>query len=191
MDKAVLVKRTDLEIQGLVMDALSRTQIPVSLCDWYDVPQLGEAQLVIATPWYDSKGPLTSYSAVVNALQKAGVYEEIPMRRVFLKSPSDPLVKAMEQEAKEKSGGFLHLLRHTGPQKHESYSVLFMPHAGGGGAVPARHFSGKEETEAFLLNRLRLRRSSVEEGFEEVEQQGSSVIPVRLTMRQLRTSGLA
>ncbi|MGO9274131.1 MAG: hypothetical protein ACLQOO_28500 [Terriglobia bacterium] len=191
MDKALLVKRTDLEIQGLLMDALSRTEFPVSLCDWYDEPESRRAELVIASPWYDSKGQLASYTAIVNALLKAGVYEEVfPKGQVYLKSPHDPLVKAMEKETQEKSGS-LHVLLRTGPQKRESYSVLFMPHVGRAAPIPARQFSGKKELEDFLLNRLHVRRSSVEEGFEEIEQQGNTVIPVRLTLRGWRTLGLA
>jgi hypothetical protein len=151
------------------------------------VEQLDEAQLVIATPWYDSKGPRTAYSAVSDALVQAGVYEEIPMRRVYLKSPNDPLVKILEREAKEAPEGFLHLLRH----KDGSYSVVFAPLSGPGGPVPAKHFSGRHEAEEFLLNRLRLSPHKVEEAFLEVAQRGSGAIVARFTMSQLRRWGLA
>ena len=187
MAKAALVKRTDLEIQGLLMHALSRTKIPVTFCGWRDVEQLDESQLVIATPWYDSKGPRTAYSAVIDALVDAGVYEEIPMRRVYLKSPSDPLVKILEREATEAAEGFLHVLRH----KDGSYSVVFAPLSGPGGPVPAKHFSGKDKAEEFLLNTLRLSPHKVEEAFLEAAQQGNSVIPARFALPQLRRWGLA
>jgi len=189
MAKTTLVRRTDREIQGLVMQALAESspQIPVTFCDWNEVEQLDEAQLIIATPWYDSKGPRTAYSAVVDALQRAGVYEEIPMRRVFLKSPSDPLVRILEQEAKEAADGFLHLLRHNDGK----YSAVFAPLRGPGGSVPVKRFSSKDEAEEFLLSRLRMRRGAVEEAFLEVEQQGNSVIPARFAMSQLRRWGLA
>jgi hypothetical protein len=78
-------------------------------------------QLVIASPWVDSKGPLTAYRALVDALQKASIYEEVPMRRVFLRSPNDPLVKTLERGVKEHNEGFLHILRHN----RKEYSAVF------------------------------------------------------------------
>src|SRR5205823_6653594 len=99
MDKATLVK-SDIDISALILDALSRTKIPVTFCDWRYVSHLEEWQLVIATPWVDEKGTRTTYRAVIDALVKAGVYEDTPMRRIFLKSSSDPVVQELEKEAK-------------------------------------------------------------------------------------------
>lgn len=186
MAKTILVRRTDNEIQGLVLQALSRTQIPVTFCGWNDVEQLDEAQLIIASPWYDTKGPRTAYSAVVDALSHVGVYEEIPMRRVFLKSPNDPIVKILQQEAKEATHGFLHILQHN----NGSYSVVFAPLVGSGGAVPARNFPGKSEGQEFLLNKLRISPRAVEDAFLEAAQRGSSSISAHLTTSQLRRWGL-
>src|SRR2546428_8752566 len=123
MDKATLVK-SDIDISALVLGALSRTRIPVTLCDWRYVPQLEEWQLAIATPWYDEKGPRVTYSSVIAALQRAGVYEDVPMRRVFLMSPDDPAVRELEKETKIRSEGFIHVLRHGGPHNAEEHSVL-------------------------------------------------------------------
>jgi len=191
MAKAILVRRTDPEIQGLVMEALSRTQMPVTFCDWNYVEQLDETQLIIATPWYDSKGPRTAYSAVIDALQGAGIYEEIPLRRVYLKSPSDLLVKMMEREAQEAPDeGFLNLLHH----KDGSYSVVFAPLtglSGSGSPVPARHFSESDEAGQFLLNELHLSPRDVEKAFLEARQHRIGSIVTRLTESQLRRSGLA
>ena len=53
----------------MVMDALSRAKIPVSFLDWEYIPQLQEWQLLIASPWVDTKGPLTAYRALVEALK--------------------------------------------------------------------------------------------------------------------------
>lgn len=105
MDKATLVTRSDLEIEGRVLDALSSAKIPVTICDWHYVPEIDEWQLVIATPLYDSRGPLAANSSVIKALQDAGIYESIPMRRVAIKSPDDPLVKSLEDEVKVRSEG--------------------------------------------------------------------------------------
>ena len=99
MDKATLVK-SDIDITALILDALSRTKIPVTFCDWRYVPQLEEWQLVIATPWVDEKGPRTTYRAVIDALRKARVYDDAPMRRIFLMSPHDPVVQELEKEGK-------------------------------------------------------------------------------------------
>ena len=71
MDQATLVKQDRL-IEAQVLDALDRASIPVTLCEWNYVPQLEEWQLIIATPWYDSKRPRTAYRAVVDAFEKAG-----------------------------------------------------------------------------------------------------------------------
>jgi hypothetical protein len=187
MVKTALVSLTDAEIQGLVLQALSRTQIPVTFCDWNYVEQLGEAQLIIATPWYDSKGPRAAYSAVIDALLDAGVYEEIPIRRVYLKSPRDPLIRALEQEGGEAPEGFLHILRH----RDGSYSLVFAPLSGPGGPVPAKDFSGKDEAQEFLKDKLPLSPRAVEEAFLEVAQYGSSAIVARLKLSQLRRWGLA
>ena len=86
MDKTTLVK-SDIDIEGLILDALNRARIPVNLFKRRYVPHLEEWQFVIATPWHDRKGPLATYQAVIDAFQKAGIYKDVPMRRVFLKSP--------------------------------------------------------------------------------------------------------
>ena len=185
MAKAVLVSQKDIEILGLVLDALNQAQIPVTFCDWNYVEQLGEAQLIIATPWYDTKGPRATYSALIDALQSAGSYEKVPMRRVYLKSPEDPLVELLEAE--EPDEGFLHVLRH----RDGSYSVLFAPLSGPGGPVPARHFSDESETKEFLLDRLHLSQVAAQEAFSEVAQHGNGAVVTRLTASQLHRSGLA
>src|ERR1051326_1196978 len=102
MDKTTLV-RSDLDTQGRVLNALSQARIPASLAD------LDEWQLVIATRLFDDKGPQEAYSRVIKALQAVGIYEEIPIRRVSLKSPSDPSVRALEAELKIKTEGAIHI----------------------------------------------------------------------------------
>ena len=187
MAKAALVRLTDVEIEGLVLQALSQTQMPLTLCDWNDDEELEEPQLIVATPWYDTKGPSAAYSTLVEALQKERVYERVPIRRVYLKSPTDPLVRILQRELKEAREGFLHVLRH----KDGSYSVVFAPLSGLGSPVPAQHFSAKDETEQFLVSELRLSEHQVEEAFREVAQHGNGAIIARFKMSQLRRSGLA
>ena len=191
MDTATLV-RSDLEIEGLVMEALSRARMPVRLCDWNYVPQLDEWQLIIATPWYDSKGPRESYSRVIKAFQDAGIYQDVPMRRVFLRSPEDALVKALEQEIRDRKEGAIHILEYGAPDHNKQYSVIFAPFAGPGGAVPAKRFASFEELRGFLDRRLHIRRSSVDEALAELTRRGSaSIFHVQLTTREARKLGLA
>jgi hypothetical protein len=186
MDQAVLVK-SDRDIGAKVVEALSRVNIPVSLFDWTYVPQLEEWQLVIASPWVDTKGPLTAYRSLVDALKKASIYEEVPIRRVFLRSPTDPLVKKLEREVKEHNEGFLHILKHRG--RNTQYSVVFAPIAGPGGAVPSLRLSNLGELESFLRDDLGTRRA-IDEAFEELDRSdATSIYPVTLTTRQMKKLG--
>lgn len=174
-----------------MLDALSWTRVPVTFADWYYVPQLDEWQFVIATPWYDSKGPLAVWSALVAALQQAGIYEQVPTRRVFVKSPNDSLVKSLENEARQQSRGFLHILREGAPGRQGQYSVIFAPITGHGGPVPAKRFSVETELESFLTNRIHLRQSAVSDALVELKRQGhSSIFPVQLSLLELKKAGL-
>jgi len=151
MDQAVLVK-SDRDIEARVLDALSRVRMPVTLLEWNYVPQLEEWQLILATPWHDSKGPRTTYQALVDALEKAGIYEQVPMRRVFVRSPNDPLVKALVQEAKDQTEGRVYILKHG-----DGYSLVFPAAIGivaGGGPIARRSFSSLNATETVLGGRL-------------------------------------
>jgi hypothetical protein len=189
MDKETLVK-SDIEIGGLIVDALSQARMPVTLCDWRYVPELEEWQLVIATPWHDKHGPHETYLRLIDALQKAGIYEEVPMRRVFLVSPNDPVVQELEQEIRTRSEGFIHIIRHIDRQR-DSYSVIFAPISGAGGAVPTKHVSSLQSLREFLIYRLHLKHSSVEDALAEIGLKGSSsIFPVHLTARLTKQLGL-
>lgn len=190
MDKAALVGE-DRETERLVLGVLTRAKIPVTLFDWDYVGELDEWQLVIATPWYDSKGPREAYSRIIKALEDAGVYRDVPISRVFVKSPEDPLVKALEREVKERREGAIHILGDKGPHKKQ-YTVIFAPFTGRGGFVPARHLSGLEELREFLDRRLHIQRSSVEEALAQLARKGSaSIFNVQLTSREAKRLGLA
>lgn len=190
MDKTTLV-RSDFQIGGRVIDALSRAKIPVTLCDWNFVPELDEWQLVIATPWNDTKGPREAYTRVIKALQNAGIYQDVPIRRVFVRSPSDSLVKALEREMREHREGEIHIVRYSGARKRNQYSVVFFPYAGPGGSVPARRFSDVSELREFLEEDLQIRASSIEEALTELDRSGSaSISRVQLTARELKKLGL-
>jgi len=187
VDKATLV-RSDLDIGGRVMLALSHSKIPVTLCDWNYVPELDEWQLVIATPWYDTRGPHEAFSKVVSALQNEGIYREAPLRRIFVKSPGDVLVKALEQDTKINTEGAIHIVDYG----DQSYSLVFAPFTGPGGAVPAKSISGKQELREFLENRLNISKSSVDEALLDLARRhNTSIFHIRLTKREAKTLGLA
>lgn len=190
MDQATLVRREHI-IEAQVLDALDRARVPVTLCEWNYVPELQEWQLIIATPWHDSKGPRTTYRAVIDALEKAGIYKRVPMRRVVLKSPNDSLVKLLQQEARTQWDGFVHILRHHGNGKAQEYSLVFTPITREDFA-PVQRFGVLEDLKTFLTEDLHLNPNSFEGALDEMRRTGAgSIYPVTLTTRQIKKLGLA
>lgn len=191
MDKTTLV-RNDLDARGQIQNALSIAGIPVSLVQVDYVPQLDEWQVFVATPLYDTKGPQEANSRVIRALQDAGVYRGIPIRRLFVKSPTDPFVKALEEEIKGMSEGAIHILAYKRGTRQEQYSVIFAPFSGPGGSVPSRRFNGPEQLRGFLEDEIGISRSSVDEAFTQLRREGSaSIFNVQLTRREARKFALA
>jgi len=182
--------KNDRDIGAQVLEALSRVKIPVTLSEWIYVPELEEWHMILATPWYDSKGPQTTYRALVDALQGAGIYERVPMRRLFVKSPSDPAVKTLQQEVKEQKQGTVYLLKHG-----SKYSLIFpmaFPISGTGGPVRALPFSNRGELMRFLAEELHVKSSSIQDALDELTHSGSaSIYPVTLTSRDVKRLGLA
>ncbi len=189
MDTTALVRKRDAEIEGLVMNALSRIKMPVTLLQWTYVAQIEEWQLVIATPWYDVKGPRTTVAAAIDAFQAAGIYKDLPMRRIFFVSPNDSRVRNLDQPSGD---GWLHLLRGLGRNGAEEYSASFAPLSGSGGAIPVRRFASLEELRDFLVGTLHIRRQSAVDALDELNNMRSATIfPVSLTARELKSAGLA
>lgn len=184
MDSSALVNEADREIGAKVLGAMSRSRIPVAFADWHFVPQIEEWQFLIATPWYDSKGPLTTYRAFVDALMQSGIYEGTPTRRMTIRSPKDPLVEALRENLPRE--GYLHVLKNG-----DGLSVIYAPIVGAGGPVPARRFPGINELKAFLLDEVKVRLRAAEAATEEAEASGSaSIFPVTLTKRRTKALGL-
>ena len=191
MDQTTLVTR-DLNAGALVMEALSRTKIPITLCKWIYFPELEEWHFVIASPWYDTKGPLKSSGAVIDALERAGIYKKIPMRRVRVTGPDDPMAKALQQQVREPRDGFVHILKQAHPKNGHQYSLIFAPIAGPGGALPARRFSTLDDLRLFLAQDLHLRSSAIEDAIDEMKRVGaSSLHPVSMAIRHAKKLGLA
>ena len=194
MDKATLV-RSDLEIEGRILEALSRGKIPVTLVDWNYVSEIEEWQLIIATPWYDTKGPLEAVSRVIKSLQQADIYEDVPMRRVSVLSPNDTLVKTLEQEVKVLTEGSIHIvgLDHNKPNHEKVYAVIFSPYTGPDDkAVRAKHVTGLVELRRFLEVSLHIWTTSVDEALHKLARKGNTSIPnVQLSKRAAKRLGLA
>jgi len=191
MDQTTLVNR-DLNAGARVMEALSRTKIPITLCKWVYLPELEEWHLVVASPWYDTKGALKTYGAVSDALERAGIYKKVPIGRVRVTSPANPLAQAPQRKASEPRDGFVHILKHAGSKNGDRYSLIFAPISGPGGALPARRFSTLDDLRLFLAKDLHLRSGSIEDAIDEMKRVGaSSVHPVSLTIRHARKLGLA
>lgn len=174
------------------MEALSRTKIPVTVCKWIYLPELEEWHLVIASPWYDTKGALKTSRAVLDALERAGIYKRVPIGRVRVTSPDNPLAKVLPQKVREPREGFVHILKQAHPKNGDQYSLIFAPIAGPGGALPARRFSALDDLKQFLAHDLHLKSSAIEDAIEEMKRTGaSSVHPVSLGIRNARKLGLA
>jgi hypothetical protein len=99
MATATLVNN-DIEIGRRIVAALTRASIPVKVYLWAFIPQLQEWQFIVATPLIDTKGPLAAYGEVNKALQKDRIFDDAPLRRIFLRSPNDPVLKSLEKESR-------------------------------------------------------------------------------------------
>jgi hypothetical protein len=193
LDNEALVRR-ELEIENLVLNALSAARIPVTLCVWNYVPQLDEHQLVIATPIFDSLGPHAANERVLQALTNAGIYSAIPTRKLFVLSPNHPTVKALEREVKLKTEGSIHIMRErrNHPTMGEQYSLIFAPYMGSGGAVPSKRVFGANELRRFLNAQVHVWPSITEDAIHRLETMSNTSIPhVQLTHREAKRLGLA
>lgn len=191
MDKTTLVGKRDREIQGTLLYALHCAEIPVTFLDWDFVPQLDEFQLVVATPLFDTAGPRAANDRVLKALKRAGIYEKMPIRKLFVKSPKDPTVKILEQEARLRAEGDVHIV--ANPTANTiSYFIMFTPYVSGGGAVRARSVSGEAALREFLEGQLEIFPEYVGAAVAQLSRRGNATIPhVQLTLKKVRRLGLA
>jgi len=207
---------SDIEIGRRIIGALTRAKIPVTVSLWAFVPQLQEWQFMIATPLVDTKGPLAAYREVNKSLEKEGVFEDAPLRRIFLRSPSDRVLKSLEKQSRafpqeafrvvneEIAGNFvedaylysgsIHVvqLENSRGMVPGKYSVIYAPYSGPGGAVPSVRLDSLETLAAFLIEKLHINQSSLDAALEELAHKGSTSIPnVQLRPQELRRLGLA
>jgi hypothetical protein len=214
MATAALVNN-DIEIGRRIVAALTRASIPVTVYLWAFVPQLQEWQFMVATPLVDTKGPLTAYGEVNKAMQKDGVFDDIPLRRIFLKSPSDKVLKSLERESRavpheafrvvneQIAGSFVEdaylyqgsidilALANTRGGVPKKYSIIYLPHSGSG-AAPSKQIEGEGNLRDFLESKfLRLRKDVLEATIKELAEGGSaSISNVQLRTQDLKRLGL-
>ena len=90
--------------------------------------------------------------------------------------------------------GSIHIVRleNTRGAAPDSYSVIYAPYSGPGGAVPSRKFDSIENLKDFLMTELSIDMSAVESALTDVSRGGSASIPnVQLRPQELRRLGLA
>lgn len=191
MDKTTLVA-SDLEVEALVIAALSRARIPVTAIEWNWVPQLEEWQLIVVTSIADTNGPREAYTRIIGALTVAGVYQAVPIRKLFVKSPHDPLAQELVRQLKRMTEGTIHIVRNTGRGRHPNYSVVFSPYLGSGGAIPSVSLRDDRELRDFLEKRLGIQGYLVNQAMVQLGQQGTaSVFNVQLNLRRAKKLNLA
>ena len=191
MDQTPLVN-SDIEIEAKVVSALSRAQIPVTAVDWNWVLQIGESQLIVVTSLVDTRGPRETYARILKALSDAGVYQSVPIRKLFVKSPEDPVARKLIEELKRTSYGAIYIVRKTTTNGAAQYTLVFAPYAGSGGAIPSKRLSGNADLRDFVEKRLGVPKHAVDQALAELSQADSAtVFNVRLSLRQAKKLNLA
>lgn len=214
MATATLVN-SDIEIGRRIVAALTRASVPVTVYLWAFVPQLQEWQFMVATPLVDTKGPLAAYGEVNRALQKEGIFDDVPLRRIFLRSPHDKVLKSLERESRavpqeafrvvneQIAGSFVEdaylyqgsidimALTNARGGVPSKYSVVYLPYSGGG-AAPSRQIDGTEGLRDFLESKpLRLRSDVVESTIKGLSESGSaSISNIQLRTQDLKRLGM-
>ncbi len=127
MDQATLVN-SDIEIEGKVVSALSRAKLPVAAVDWNWAPQLNGWQLIVVSRWVEERGPREVYARILDALSHAEVYRSIPIRKLVVKSPSDPVAQQLMDELKRLTEGSIHIVRNGTARDMSEYNLVFAPY---------------------------------------------------------------
>jgi hypothetical protein len=179
-------------IEGKVVSALSRAKMPVSAVDWNWVPDLEESQLIVVTSLVDTRGPRETYARILKALSVAGVYKSVPIRKLFVKSPDDPVARKLIEELKQTSEGAIHIVRNTTKNGVPQYTLVFAPYVGSGGPIPSKGLTGDTELRDFLEKRLGIHLFDVERAVADLAQTDSATIfNVQLSLRRAKKLNLA
>lgn len=198
MDQTTLVTR-DNEIEGKVVSALSRARIPVTAVNWNWEDEKEQWQLIIVTPWVDTRGPRETYARIFGALSLAGVPASVRVREIFVKSPRDPVAKKLIEELKRTTEGSVHITRDVSKQDaskngaaKSKYSLVFAPYFGRGGAIPSKRLDGEPELRVFLEKSLGVISYIVDQALAELAQRHQATIfNVPMNLRRAKRLKLA
>ncbi|MFI5103048.1 MAG: hypothetical protein ACHP9V_06735 [Terriglobales bacterium] len=218
MATTALVDKGSIDLGRKVIAALGRAGIPVAVGLWAYASESEEWQLTIATPLVDEVGPLAAYGKVQKALQKTGVADEFPPRRIFLRSPKDRVIRSLQKESRalENLGredyrlvnasiegsfvedaylytGSIDIICTNEPRGNAEgkYSVIYVPGSGGGLArdVPVQ---GLGRLRDFLEREIGVHREIVDHAIRDLAENGNAAIPnVQLKPSKLKRLGLA
>jgi hypothetical protein len=195
----------DLDIGRKIIAALVQANIPISVAFWAYVPQIDEWQFFIGTPLVDSRGPKGAYERVLRTLHDAGMDPQLPWRRIFLRSPKDPVLRSLERQTEIPEGSINIREIETIPKGAPSaYYVIYDPYSGetfrvlnepvGDRFVEDAYVYGKmwiapgvDDLRELLLKLFRLNHNVVESAIEELSERKTASIPdVQLRPRDLR-----
>ncbi len=195
----------DLDIGRKIVAVLAQANIPISVAFWAYVPQIDEWQFFIATPLVDSRGPKAAYGQVLRTLHDAGMDPQLPWRRIFLRSPKDPVLRSLEKQTEIPDGSISITEFETIPKGTPSvYYVTYAPYPSetfrilnepvGDRFVEDAYVYGKmwpaaglDGLRTLLSKFLHLSHDIVESAIQEVSTKKSASIPrVRLQPRHLR-----
>lgn len=210
MDKTALVV-DDVRMGRDIIAWLAAAGMPVDDAFWVYQPPTEEWRLFLSSPWVDQKGIRTTYLALSNALHKSPLVRQLPIRRISLLSPSDPLVKKARSSIQSpdqassryywihyhelhdsyRYTGSLHVVRSMRHDDRISYQITFAPYKGPGGAVPAAEVIGDEALVQFLTEQIGIDAAEAQSALRELQARGSHSFPnVQLRTRDLRKLGL-
>lgn len=208
MATAALVDKSNIDLGRRVIAALTREGIPVAVGLWVFASQSEEWQLTIATPLVDEVGPLSAYGRVQKALQKHKVEDEFPLRRIYLRSPKDRVLRLLQQESRALGHedyrlvnapiagnfvedaylyfGFIDIQEseNRGGTAPSTFWVTYAPYSGPGDATVV--VTGSENLKG-LLTKLPINREVVDSAIRELHARKRTYIPnVRLSARDLK-----
>jgi hypothetical protein len=202
MATTALVER-ELDIGRRILDALAKAGIAVNVAFWAHVPQISEWQLFIATPLVDSDGHRSAYERVLRTLHDAGMDPELPWRRIFLRSPKDPVLKSLENRTSY--SGPIDIMESENPPKGtpSAYYVTYAPYPGGTFRILNESVGDRFVEDAYvygatwhvtglhhlreLLSKLRVNRELMEAAIKELSTGKRALIPnVQLRVRDFR-----
>jgi len=202
MATTVLVDR-DLDIGRRILGVLSQAGISVTVAFWAHIPQISEWQLFIATPLVDSKGPKLAYEQVLRILKQAGMEQELPWRRIFLRSPKDQVLKSLEKSKSD--GGSIEIMESENIPRGtpSAYYVTYAPEPGGTFRILNMPIADRYIEEAYvygatwlvtgvenlrkLLSKLNVDSENQEAAVEELSLRRRALIPdVRVRLRDFK-----